>query len=86
MGDDASAIHNDLLVPFAGDRDYGDAGVYYLGSYASLWSSSPTSAEDSRSRYLYLGVGGDLSMFDDYRAYAYSLRCIYDSYQTYTKA
>jgi len=86
MGDDASAIHNDLLVPFAGTRGYYDAEVYSLGSYANLWSSSPYSAGSSNSRYLGLTVDWRLSMYYDYRAYAYSLRCIYDSYQTYTKA
>ena len=86
MGDDASAIHNDLLVPFAGYRNYNDAGVYSLGGNASLWSSSPYSAENSRSRYLYLYVGGKLSMDSYNRAGANSLRCIYDSYDTYTKA
>ena len=86
MRNDASAIHNDLLVPFAGNRNYNDAEVYDLGSNANLWSSSPRSAENSNSRNLYLDVDGDMDMNDIDRANAYSLRCIYDSYDVYTKA
>ena len=82
----ASAIHNDLLVPFAGDRNHIAAKVYDLGSSAYLWSSSPYSAETPYSRYLFLDVYGDMGMGYDRRADAYSVRCVYDSYQTYTKA
>ena len=84
MGNNASAIHSQLLVPFAGTRGYFDAGVYSLGSYAFLWSSSPSPAWDPRSFYLSLSVGGFLDMSYDLRAVAYSLRCVYDSYETYT--
>ena len=79
-------IHSKLLVPFAGRRHYGNAGVYELGRYAYLWSSSPYSAGSPDSQYLYLGAGGSVDMSYDFRAYAFSVRCFHDSYQTYTKA
>lgn len=86
MGDDASAIHSQLLVPFAGYRANDDAGVYDLGSSAYLRSSSPDSSGGPYSRPLYLGVDGGMGMYSITRAYASSLRCVYDSYETYTPA
>ena len=86
MGDDASVIHSQLLVPFAGNRNFTDAEVYGLGSYVNLRSSSPLSTEDSTSRYLDLSVDGGMDMGRNRRASAYSLRCVYDSYETYTPA
>ncbi len=84
MGADASAIHNQLLVPFAGCRGRdSNAHVNNLGNHAYLWSSSPNSTI-SRYLYLYENVRMDMSRSD--RAYAYSVRCLHDSYKTYTKA
>ena len=86
MGDDASVIHSQLLVPFAGHRTYDDAGVYGLGSYVNLRSSSPNSTENPNSRNLNLNVDGKMDMNNNNRANANSLRCVYDSYETYTPA
>ena len=86
MGNNASAIHNQLLVPFAGYRHFDGAAVYFLGSAAALRSSSPSSTETPYSRYLFLNVAGILNMDAGYRAIADSLRCVYDSYETYTPA
>ena len=86
MGDDASAIHSQLLVPFAGNRYYNAAAVYGLGGLARLRSSSPYSTEYPLSRLLMLDVDGYLDLGYDRRAHASSLRCVYDSYETYTPA
>jgi len=79
-------LHNELLIPFAGLRDYNDASVYNMGYYANLWSSSHRSASSPNSRYLYLNVDGNLSMYHLYSAYATSVRCFYDSYQPFTQS
>ena len=85
MLDNASNIHTQLKIPFAGLRSYYYASVDYLGNTASLWSSSPYSASDPDSRRLYLDVDGYLGMNYDSRAHAYSVRCFYDFYQPYTE-
>ena len=81
-------MHNDLKIPFAGSRDSGEGFQGYLGGSAHLWSSSP--ASNSESRDLYRNVSGeirdsddDMSMENDYRAYAYSVRCFYNEYDEY---
>ena len=79
-------LHNELLIPFAGLRYSYDALVSEMGYYAYLWSSSPHSAYNPDSRYLYLYVHGGLDMYDDYRATARSVRCFYDSYQPFTQS
>ena len=86
MGDDASVIRSQLLVPFAGYRNYKGAEVYDLGGDAYLRSSSPSSAGNPNSRNLTLFMRGGGDMFNDSRANANSLRCVYDSYETYTPA
>ena len=83
MGSSAS-INSQLLVPFAGGRLYDSAGVYDLGGRAYLRSSSPDSTATPYSRTLSLDIDGDLRMYIDSRANALSLRCLYDSYETYT--
>lgn len=57
-----------------------------MGSIANLWSSSPYSASYPSSRDLYLNVDDNLGMINSYRAYAYSVRCFYDSYQPLTQS
>ena len=86
MGNNVSAIHSQLLVPFAGVRDNDAGEVYVLGSFDGLRSSSPDSTEHPNSRFLYLDVDGQIDMVRFSRADAFSLRCIYDSYETYTPA
>ncbi len=80
------AMHSQLKIPFAGWRHYSDASVYDMGGVAYLWSSSPYSASNPSSRYLYLPVDDCLDMGDYYRAIAYSVRCFYDSYQSFTQS
>ena len=79
-------LRDKLLIPFAGFRYYYDASVYNMGIDAYLWSSSPYSASSPGSRYLTLDVVGGLSMDDDYRANAVSVRCFYDSYQHFPQS
>ena len=57
MGDDASVIHSQLLVPFAGYRYYDGAEVYGLGGSVYLRSSSPNSTEASVLSLLVLDCG-----------------------------
>ena len=79
-------LHNELLIPFAGLRNYLDASVYYMGYYAYLWSSSPYSASNPNSRSLYLNVDGHLNMLSNLRTNAISVRCFYDFYKPYTQS
>ena len=79
-------LHNELLIPFAGLRNYTDASVYGMGGNASLWSSSPFSASYPASQGLNLYIGGYLAISSFYRAYALSVRCFYDSYQPFTQS
>ena len=85
MLDNASNIHTQLKIPFAGSRYYDNASVNNLGINAILWSSSPYSASNPNSRRLYLDVGGGLHMDYSRRAHASSVRCFYDFYQPYTE-
>ena len=79
-------LHSDLYIPFAGLRNYLSAPVYNMGNYANLWSSSPYSASNPNSRYLYLKVDGYLNMSSNRRANALSVRCFYDSYQPFPQS
>ena len=56
-----------------------------MGSYALLWSSSPSSASGPYSPHLGLGVDGYLGQDYDGRADGLSVRCFYDFYQPYTE-
>ena len=85
MRNNTMAIHNDLLVPFAGYRSYNKATVAGFGSYAYLWSSSPNRTYYDSSRALYWNIYG-YGLSNENRCYAYSIRCVYDSYDIYTEA
>ncbi len=80
-------IHNQLLIPFAGFRNY-DSSVSSLGFYASLWSSrpytnSPTWTPDSRTLGLF--VPGGYQLAGGHRGSANSVRCFYDFYQSFPR-
>ena len=79
-------LHNELLIPVAGYRGSPGVSVYGMGSYGELWSSSPYSASDPKSRILFLNVHGSLNMSNVSRADALSVRCFYDSYQPFTQS
>ena len=85
MGSDGSAIHNQLLVPFAGLRNGYNAVVLDIGASANLRSSSPHYTYPD-SHYLVLGANGSLYTSTHYRIHGFSVRCVYDSYETYTPA
>ena len=83
MWDDMNAIHNELLIPFAGYSDYHDAVAKDLGKDAHLWSSTPHALTNPHSRMLDL-VDGLAIVGSDYRAHGYSIRCVYDQYDNYS--
>jgi len=76
-----TAFANDLKLPLAGIRDYGDGAVYGQGGHAYYWSSSPRGGSNPKyvwglnfnSNNINPSQGAD-------RAYGKSLRCFKDSY------
>ena len=76
-----TAFANELYIPFAGVRNYSDASLYSQGGWAYLWSSSPYSAGPN-SHLFYLRPNDLYAYSHYYRAYAFPVRCFYDSYQT----
>ena len=77
-------MHNNLKIPFAGLRSRTNASMMNLGNYAFLFSSSPDSSSQPKSRRLWLDLNGNMKVdsFTD-RADAYSIRCFYDVYDVY---
>jgi len=73
-GNNATGAYNMLKLSMAGDRDFINGIVSYIGTYGYYWSSS---ASDYYSRDLYFS-NTDSYMGTGYRAFALNVRCIKD--------
>ena len=85
-----SEIHRNLLLPFAGYRWYSDAIVYNLWTWANVDTSSPnvslsTQVISPYNKWTSLSITGTIGIWSASRANGVSVRCFYDSYETYTK-
>ena len=61
-----------IFLPAAGSRSYGDGYARSRGYYGYYWSSRTI---DTGAYILFFG-SGIVNMYDDYRAYGYSVRCV----------
>lgn len=61
-----------LFFPASGDRNYGDGGVYRVGSYGYAWSAVPGNQDDGRNLKFTLSEVTPLSIYD--RAYGHGVR------------
>ena len=72
---------NDLLLPFAGTRLYGDGAVFEQGKDAYFWSSSPRGGSNPKDAwYLRFDSNYVLPSSSNNRARGESLRCFKNSY------
>ena len=69
--DGAGAFASPLKIPLAGLRQFGNGVVDKVGTSASIWSST---ASGIYAKYLRINDGS--GVWDDYRAYGLSVRCI----------
>ena len=81
---DGLKFQEDFKIPFAGYRNRDDAMVYSMGSDALLWSSSPN-VGNYDARYFHLSPDEANAGYNDFRAYADSLRCFKDSYLSFPR-
>ena len=70
----AGAFASPLKLPLPPRRYYSDGSLYDVGTYGFYWSST-VSGTGSRGLYFY---SGNATMFDDGRAYGFSVRCLKD--------
>ena len=85
MWNDALKMHEELLIPYAGWRDSTEMIPDYLGTYAYFWSSTPYSTSSSESLAIVIQDESDLYQGEGSRSIAISLRCFYNSYETYSQ-
>lgn len=81
----AQNVRNYLQIPFAGFRDRGNNPEPWwlagLGSIFHIWSSSPATDDESKSRKMWQDSWGDfIETKSAYRNFAYSIRCFYNKY------
>ena len=67
-------LTDEINLPMAGYRYYGDGSLYAVGSRGLYWSSSV----DGTSARLLAFNSGSASMLSSSRAYGYSVRCFKD--------
>ena len=72
----AGALASPLKLPMAGSRKSIDGSLNYVGTYGYYWSSTVSSI-NSHSRNLYF-LSSNASMFESYRTFGSSVRCIKD--------
>jgi len=70
----AGAFASLLKLPVAGTRSYSNGSLYNVGSSGYYWSSTVSGTD---ARILYFG-SSNASMFSNYRAYGFSVRCLKD--------
>ena len=85
MWNDPLKMHEELLIPYAGWRDSTEIVPDYLGHYAHFWSSTPYSTSSPESLAIVIKDNNDLFQGEGARSIAVSLRCFYNSYETYSE-
>ena len=86
MGSNASAIHNNLLIPFSSVRRSSNGALGTdVGVNSYLWSSSPDPAISTFS-WMFALNAADFMTTGNRRAYGQAIRCVQDSYNTYAEA
>ncbi len=68
------AMDSPLRLPLAGDRNNAEGLIFGTGYYGGYWSST---VYDISAKQVYFDLS-TVQMFDYYRAYGYSVRCIKD--------
>ncbi len=66
------AFESPLRLPLAGDRNNAEGAIFGTGEYGGYWSSTVYGISAKQVYFDYSTV----QMFDYYRAYGYSVRCI----------
>jgi len=70
----AGAYASPLKLPVAGHRHNGNGVLFNVGFYGFYWSSTVLGVSSRRLRF----HSSSADMYDYYRAYGYSLRCLKD--------
>ena len=79
-----TAFSNDLQLPLAGGRDYGDGAVYVQGDSADYWSSSPRGGSIPNGAWsLRFDSNYVIPSDSSDRAIGRSLRCFKNEYEQY---
>lgn len=73
------AFASPLKLPMPGFRDFGDNGLLYsVGNLGNYWSSTTSGADPHRDAIGLNFISSYSSMFNENRAFLYSVRCLKD--------
>ena len=77
-------LRDDLLLPFAGNRNNYDASIGSQGGDGRYWSSSPLPSDANASYSLRFSSSNIYPQYDGGRPYGLTVRCFKDSQSTQT--